>query len=212
MANKFCQTIPFFCKFLFFLILSACIQEDLMYKGNPLTKPKYYPINNDYGYTETAVKCQELCQKTAKCQWFNWGTDKHCYLNKGKGEERHKYPGGSTGPAYCEWKKGYCLDENKIDQNWGGMRAPKAMSAEDCLNWCKQRSLATGCEYHLASKNCLAHTFSVSSASGGQDYICAVFLPEGLFMILSKRTLFMRVLRSYQFMSRIIKNNTFLAQ
>ena len=85
---------------------------------------------------------------------------------------------------YIGWMTGYCLDENGIDQNSGGIEPPAGdMTGEECLDWCSQQSLATGCEWNIAKKDCLAHTYSVSSASGGQGMLCAVILPKGLFLI-----------------------------
>ena len=76
------------------------------------------------------------------------------------------------------------LDENGLDQNWGGIDPPQEeMSGKDCLNWCQEQNLATGCEYKEDEKKCLAHTFSVSSASGDQGSLCSVILPKGLFLM-----------------------------
>ena len=88
---------------------------------------------------------------------------------------------------YIGWKKGYCLDENGFHQKSGGIEPPSGdMTREECLNWCSQQSLATGCEYQISLKKCLAHTFSVSSANGALDKLCSVILPKGLFFIYVK--------------------------
>ena len=86
---------------------------------------------------------------------------------------------------YIGWMTGYCLDENGIDQKSGGIGPPSGqgdMTQEECLNWCSQQSLATGCEWNIGQMDCLAHTYSVSSASGDHGILCAVILPKGLFL------------------------------
>ena len=88
---------------------------------------------------------------------------------------------------YIDWMKGDCLDENGLDQKSGGIEAPAGkISKKDCLAWCSQQSLATGCEYKITEMECLAHTFSVSSANGALDKLCSVILPKGLFFIYVK--------------------------
>ena len=92
-------------------------------------------------------------------------------------------PGETFNDDNLEWKEGVCLDENRIDQNWGGLQAPKNLSDDGCLKWCNQQKLATGCEYQRDIKKCTAHTYSVSYASGDnkKGSLCSVILPEGLF-------------------------------
>ena len=80
------------------------------------------------------------------------------------------------------WQKGICLDENGIDQSRGGIDAPNTMKDDECLNWCNEQKLATGCEYKVPDSTCLAHTWSVSSANGNVGSLCSVILPKGLFM------------------------------
>ena len=81
-----------------------------------------------------------------------------------------------------DWMNGICMDENGLDQTLGGLEAPKKMTREECLNWCKKQSLAVGCEYKLKEETCLGHTFSVSSANGAYGTLCAIVHPKGLFL------------------------------
>merc|ERR1711909_158049 len=64
------------------------------------------------------------------------------------------------------WQEGICLDENGNDQNNGVLFKPEPSSSDQCLNRCKKQELPTACEYQTGWKKCMAHTRSVSSASG----------------------------------------------
>ena len=66
------------------------------YKGFPLKKKG----TNNYGNMD-AKACQNLCQKTAGCGWFNSDKKGDCYLKTSKGKEKSKR-GGVSGPKFCD--------------------------------------------------------------------------------------------------------------
>ena len=69
--------------------------------GNPLNKKG---SDNDYGVTEDPYECQRKCQETNGCYWFNWDSNKPCFLKEQSGAEERVEKGGATGPRSCNGK------------------------------------------------------------------------------------------------------------
>ena len=78
------------------LRVSACFEYEVKYLGNPLKKEG--TNSNNYGNMD-AKACQNLCQKTDGCGWFNRNKD-GCYLKTGMGTKSSD-PGGVSGPRSC---------------------------------------------------------------------------------------------------------------
>ena len=74
-----------------------CFESDVIYTGFPLNDDA--TGTNNYGPTDDAAACQNLCQKTENCNWFNWDGD--CWLKTEKGTKKEK-EGSFSGPKTCE--------------------------------------------------------------------------------------------------------------
>ena len=80
------------------LSVLACFEYDVKYIGDGLNIKGTQ--NNNYGNMD-AKACQNLCQKTDGCEWFNRNKKGDCYLKKSKGKQENDQDGVS-GPKFCD--------------------------------------------------------------------------------------------------------------
>ena len=106
---------PFFCSVQLHTWDSICFNHLLNFcrsvKKNPCHKENQDLFGNDLNFcgdkTDTAYKCQELCQETPLCVQFTWlgkpfgGREKECCM---KNKFNHNYDtsfGATSGPKFC---------------------------------------------------------------------------------------------------------------
>ena len=78
---------------------------------------------------------------------------------------------------------GWCLNDQKQDQNEGSRVLPGEFDSLQCLQTCQriQKSAMshgiriTGCEHNSYSHTCQYHTMTVSGGSGSKGYNCWIF-------------------------------------
>ena len=69
--------------------------------------------------------------------------------------------------------RGWCLDQNRNDQNHGVVIISGFFASEDCLQACmdQENVKVTGCEWNNSGK-CAYHTKPILSGGGSHDYTC----------------------------------------
>jgi len=90
-----------------------------------------------------------------------------------------------TAPApkeVCPIEKGFCVLPNGGDQNSGVIKLNNvdgntAQAQETCLNLCRQRQDATGCEviWDQGNRGCYIHTQTVARGNGVDRHMCWIF-------------------------------------
>ena len=78
--------------------IKSCFDKDVQYIGNPLNKKD---SNNNFGNTQDALACQNKCQTTPGCGWFDRDKEGDCWLKTRRGYKAPA-PGGVSGPKSCE--------------------------------------------------------------------------------------------------------------
>ena len=68
-------------------------------------------------------------------------------------------------------ESGWCVDQYNQDQNEGVYSIPGDFTWNQCLQSCKTKLYATGCEWDK-NRTCAYHTATVSGGSGGSDHKC----------------------------------------
>ena len=87
-----------------------------------------------------------------------------------------------TSCSVCPIEKGFCVLPNGGDQNSGVIKLNNvdgntAQAQATCLNLCRQRAGATGCEviWHQGNRGCYVHTQTVARGNGVSRHMCWIF-------------------------------------
>ena len=68
-------------------------------------------------------------------------------------------------------ESGWCVDQHSQDQNEGVYSIPGDFTWNQCLQSCKTKLYATGCEWDK-NRTCAYHTATVSGGSGDSGHKC----------------------------------------
>ena len=118
----------------------------------------------------------------------------------------------------CPIEKGFCVLPNGGDQNSGVVKLNNVdgnteQAQATCLDLCKKRADATGCEviWHQGNRGCYVHTQTVARGNGAARHMCWIFskckapqsvTPEPGIVFLLKKTVTLSFL-FYNAMSRV---------
>ena len=82
----------------------------------------------------------------------------------------------------CPIEKGFCVLPNGGDQNGGVIKLNNVdgdteQAQATCLDLCKKRADATGCEviWHQGNRGCYVHTQTVARGNGAARHMCWIF-------------------------------------